>query len=108
MERVVVFGDGEVRRDANVTLSEEQYRQMAQGYRCCRCYGMVDSAFPESCGLPGCDGYKDGFPMRERQREVMEQEYDGYEWIGISRETHEAEQEKLDKLDIWTPSKRSK
>lgn len=108
-ERVVIFGDGEVRRDVNVTLTEEQLRQMVQGYRCCRCYGIVDTAFPETCGFPGCDGYPDGFPMRERQREVMEQEFDGEEWIGISRATHERLENELDqgpsrgRSRIWTP-----
>jgi hypothetical protein len=104
MDRAVRFADGEVRRDANVVLSEEQYRQMAQGYRCCRCYGIVDTAFPETCGFPGCDGYPAGFPMRERQREVMEQEFDGYEWVGISRETYERDMNALDrKLHPATP-----
>ncbi len=37
------------------------------------------------------DGYKDGFPMRERQRKVMEEEFDGYEGIY--------------ETDIWTPGK---
>ncbi|MBI3936409.1 MAG: hypothetical protein HY323_05485 [Betaproteobacteria bacterium] len=85
--RYVRYASGEVRRDVDVTLTEDQYRQMWQGYRCCRCYGIVSSAFPQTCGLPGCDGYPDGFPMAERQRQVMEAEYDGYKWIGPSRET---------------------
>lgn len=97
-ERIVLYADGSVRRDVDITLSEEQYRQMFQGYRCCRCYGMVETAFPESCGFPGCDGYRDGFPMRERQREVMEHEFDGYKWIGPSREFAEAADS-----PIWTP-----
>jgi len=103
MERRVVYADGEIRRDVNVTLDEETYNKMAAGYICCRCYGHVPHAFPEACGLPGCDGYKDGFPMKERQREVMEKEFDGYEWIGISRETYEREQEALNRPPIWTP-----
>lgn len=114
MERVVIHGDGTVTRDANVTLTEEQYKEMAQGYRCCRCYGHVTTAFPETCGFPGCDGYPDGFPMRERQREVLEKEFDGYEWVGISRETYERDMNMLDKKlhpakpkdsRIWIPGK---
>lgn len=110
-ERLVRYADGRVTRDANVTLSEEQYREMVAGYRCCRCYGLVDSAFPESCGFPFCDGYPEGFPMRERQREVLEREFDGEEWIGISRETYEREQAEADRLAhpskglIWIPGK---
>jgi hypothetical protein len=113
-ERVVRFADGEVRRDANVVLSEEQYRKMAAGYTCCRCYGDVShlGAFPETCGFPGCDGYPDGFPMRERQREVMEQEFDGYEWVGISKETYERDMNALDRKlhpstgGIWIPGQK--
>jgi hypothetical protein len=100
--RLVRYGDGEVRRDVDVTLTEEQYKRMAQGYVCCRCYGAVPHAFPENCGFPGCDGYPDGFPMRERQREVMEAEFDGYKWLGPSRETMRRLEER-----IWTPPKRS-
>ena len=110
-ERVTIYADGKARRDVNITFSEEQYREMVQGYRCCRCLAHVNEAFPETCGFPGCDGYPDGFPMRERQREVMEREFDGHEWIGISRETHEQEMNELDadtykhKPHIWVPGK---
>lgn len=106
-ERLVVYADGQVRRDVDVTLTEAQYRQMRQGYRCCRCYGLVESAFPESCGFPGCDGYSDGFPMRERQAAVMDAEFDGFKWIGPSRETLERIETPTAELDrasgIWTP-----
>jgi hypothetical protein len=113
MERVAVFGNGEVRRDANITLTEAQYRKMAQGYTCCRCYGDVShlGPFPESCGFPGCDDYPEGFPMKERQREVLEAEFDGYEWIGISRETYEREQNEIEpktikgQSTIWVPGR---
>lgn len=98
-ERVVLYADGEVRRDVDITFTEAQYKQMRQGYRCCRCYGIVDTAFPETCGFPGCDGYPDGFPMRERQREVLDREFDGLKWIGPSRETLE----RIEAPSIWTP-----
>lgn len=90
--RVVQYADGHLSRDADVTLTEEQYKEMAQGYRCCRCYGMLDTAFPETCGFPGCDGYPNGFPVRERQRKVMEEEFDGLKWIGPSRAMYERAQ----------------
>lgn len=71
---LVVYSDGEVRRDIDLYLTEDQYEKMKQGYMCCRCFELQETAFPETCGLPGCDGYPDGFPMRERQRQVMESE----------------------------------
>lgn len=105
-DRLVIYADGEVRHDVDITLTEEQYRQMRQGYRCCRCYGIVSSAFPETCGFPGCDGYPDGFPMRQRQAEVMDAEFDGHKWIGPSRETIERVETSMDELarrGIWLP-----
>lgn len=107
MERFVRYADGTASRDVDVTLTEDQYRQMANGYRCCRCYGLTDTAFPESCGFPGCDGYPKGFPMRERQRQVMEREFDGYKWIGPSRETKErleaSDETPRGRSRIWIP-----
>jgi hypothetical protein len=111
MERLAIFGDGEVRRDVNVTWTEEQYKEFVQGYRCIRCFGPTSEAFPEHCPTPFCDGYPEGFPMKERQREVMDKEFDGEEWIGISRETYEAEQNELEpkttkgQSRIWVPGK---
>lgn len=91
--QLAVFGDGEIRRDIDLYLTPEQYEQMRQGYQCCRCFEVVESAFPETCGVPGCDGYPNGFPMRERQREVMESE------MKDEFRTPQREKSSL----IWTP-----
>ena len=90
---LVLFADGEIRNDVDLYLTPEQYEQMKQGYMCCRCFEVVESAFPEACGLPGCDGYPQGFPMRERQREVMESEMKD-EYQSPKRETSSL---------LWTP-----
>ena len=110
--RRVVYGNGEVRQDVNVTWTEEQYREFTQGYRCAKCYVRVPHAFPETCGTPGCDGYPDGFPMREKQRQALEDDFDGMEWIGLSRETAERLANEIDKQGkpkgdshIWIPGK---
>jgi hypothetical protein len=87
--RLVRYSDGSVTRDVDQTYTEDDYRMMYQGYACCRCGKVQETAFPESCGFPYCDGYPDGFPMRERQRQVMDEEYDGEKWIGLTRETYE-------------------
>lgn len=81
MERRVVIGD-RVFQDADVTFTEEQYERLAHGYVCCRCYEPHDQAFPVRCKL--C-----GFPMRSEQAHAMEQEFEGYKWIGPSREMAE-------------------
>jgi len=110
-ERHIVYSDGHVARDVNITWTEHDYKQFAQGYRCVRCYAPVPHAFPDHCPTPFCDGYPDGFPMKERQRQVLEEEFDGFEWIGISRETHEREQNEMnpttgrDQSQIWVPGK---
>lgn len=96
--RIVVYADGTVRRDIDATYDEDDYRMMYQGYACCRCGKVQASAFPESCGFPGCDGYPNGFPMRERQRQVMDEEFEGEKWIGPSREMVERANQ-----PIWLP-----
>lgn len=99
--RLVVYADGSVKRDVDMTYTEDDYRMMYQGYACCRCGKVQHSAFPDTCGFAGCDGYPDGFPMRERQREVMDVEFDGEKWIGPSRETWE--RLNTPTSEIWTP-----
>ena len=71
---LVLYANGETRRDIEIHPTKEQYDLMRQGYMCIRCFELQETAFPETCGMPGCDGYRDGFPMRERQRDVMETE----------------------------------
>ena len=103
--RLTIYADGDVRRDIDATYTEDDYRRLAQGYACIRCGKVQTTAFPESCGFPGCDGYPDGFPMRERQAQVMEAEFDGYRWIGPSRETMERLETPVSELpQLWTPS----
>lgn len=70
----VRYANGDVKRDIDIHPTPEQYEMMKQGFMCIRCFELQDTAFPETCGLPGCDGYAKGFPMRERQRQVMESE----------------------------------
>lgn len=89
----VIYGNGEVRRDIEIYPTKEQYELLKQGYMCIRCFELQSEAFPETCGMKGCDGYPDGFPMRERQRDVMETEmYD------------EVRQQDKPSV-IWTPGK---
>lgn len=85
----VVYGNGDVRRDIDIYPTKEQYELMRQGYMCIRCFELQETAFPETCGVPGCDGYAKGFPMRERQREVMDSEMH--------------DEVRKPTTDIWTP-----
>lgn len=86
---LVIYGNGDVRRDIDIHPTKEQYEQMQQGFMCVRCFEPQETAFPETCGLRGCDGYRDGFPMRERQREVLAEMLDEIRKPSV----------------IWTPGK---
>lgn len=111
LERKVIYSDNRATRDVNITWTEQDYREFVQGYRCVRCYAHVDNAFPEHCPTPYCDGYPDGFPMKERQSRVLEEEFDGFEWIGLSRSTFERMQNEAEpkttkgQSQIWVPGK---
>lgn len=89
---IVVYGNGDMRRDIDIYPTEEQYNMMLQGYMCVRCFELQETPFPETCGLPGCDGYRDGFPMRERQRQVL-----------MSEMRDEVRTPSTVRSDIWLP-----
>lgn len=104
---LTVFPDGRVMRDPDVTVTEDQYQQMWQGYMCASCYEPLDPPFPKVCTLPGCN-----FPVRDEQRRYMTERFGGYKWIGPTKETVDrisAEDEKLDwaarprNPRIWVP-----
>jgi hypothetical protein len=72
--RIRTLPDGRQFRESTLTLTPEAIEQIWQGYRCARCLeheGIVPlGAFPERCPL--CQ-----FPMRELQREQLEQDFVG-------------------------------
>lgn len=78
---VTMFPDGRRFIDPDVSVDEDQYMQMWQGYMCAACYEPLDPPFPEVCSLPGC-----GFHVRDEQRRYMTERFGGYKWVGPSKE----------------------
>lgn len=62
--------------ESRITVSREMIEQMWQGYRCAACLEDVTEhglgAFPLTCPAAWCQ-----FPMRQRQRAQLEQDFVG-------------------------------
>lgn len=98
--------DGRTFRDLDVSVSEDDYRRIYNGWMCAWCYEPWDTQWPSECPLPGCWSPK---PMTEEaQRRYLHERF-GYRWIGISRETYERWANERDreewkpKTGIWLP-----
>ncbi len=67
--------DGEPRSGVNVVVSEDRWHEFRSGYRCLRCYGVQDEAFPEVCKARDLTGsWRCGFRMRDDQLRFLENE----------------------------------
>ena len=76
-----VYGD---RLGVKVTVDPETYEQFRTGYRCLKCYAAQDEPFPEKCIEWYC-----GFPIRDRQMDLLGFEYQGEEQLWPDREPME-------------------
>jgi hypothetical protein len=92
---LLIEPDGTVRRDANVFITENQYRQMRQGYLCPWCFHELRSAFDRTC-KGWCYGPYDA--SQEDWKAYMDERFGGVEWFGPSKKTLERME-----TDIWTP-----
>lgn len=100
LEWVVHTPDGRSMRDVDVSVTEEQYGQMWNGYMCAWCYQPWHDAWPKECTLTGCWSPK---PMSESvQRRYMDERF-GYRWFGISKETYERMADEKERAG-WKPS----
>lgn len=104
--------DGEMRSGVNVAMSAESFEQYRSGYRCLRCHGVQDEAFPEVCKVRDLTGtWKCGFKIREDQLRYLEAEHRGSQWYGPSPDDRDAwgdqdERENFQKrTGIWLPGK---
>lgn len=91
--------DGTVRRDANVLITEAQYRQMAAGYLCPWCYQQLDHAFVRTC-RDWCNGPRDA-GEREWQA-FMDERFGGVDWLGPSKATLARMENERDSR-VWVP-----
>ena len=103
---IVRFADGRVFRDYDVSVSEDEFRRMYQGYMCARCYEPFTSPFPEVCTLKGC-----GFHVRAEQRKELDDRFGGEKWLGPSKATLARLDNDIDKAftpkktGIWVPGR---
>ena len=91
--RVTVGPKGELRGEADVTITEEDYRRIWSGYMCPFCYEPLETAFVRTC-RSWCGGGNKLYSVDE-WHSFMEGTLDGYKWIGPSRETIEKLEESL-------------
>ena len=100
------MADGSVYVDADVSVTEADYRRMYNGYVCPWCYQVLDHAFERTCAA-WCHGGPD--VTVEAWREYLDTRFGGEKWIGPSRETLAAEQNEMDdfkrKTGIWVPGR---
>jgi hypothetical protein len=75
--RYHLMPDGRRRYEAKVTLTEEGYERLKQGYLCGRCLQDLTplGAFPEQC--PCC-----GFHVKELQAQQIERDFVGQQAVG--------------------------
>lgn len=101
MKRIIVLpGEDEPRTEADVTVTEEQYRRIWSGYQCPWCYQLLDHAFDRTCKEWCCGGNRDY--TEDEWHSFMDGHLDGYKWIGPSKETLERLGE-AESTEIWTP-----
>lgn len=89
------MSDGSTFLDSDVSVTEEDYRRMWQGFVCPFCYQILETAFERTC-KDWCIGGPELSP--DEWHGYMTQRFGGEKWLGPSRET-------LERLEspIWTP-----
>jgi hypothetical protein len=103
---LVKFPDGRIYRDGDVSVTEDEFRRMYQGYMCANCYEPFTSPYPEVCTLPGC-----GFRVKDEQRARLDEQFGGEKWLGPSPSTLARLDNEIDKAlsptktGIWVPER---
>lgn len=98
--RYVVYADGSVMRDPDITWDVEAYRRQRQGYQCPWCFQLLTTAFDRTACEDWCCGGK-GRTVDEWQA-YMDSEFEGERVFGL-REPAPAEPTKATKSGIWVP-----
>lgn len=86
-----ILPDGREFVDNTVTVSLEKAEMMWQGYLCASCLEPFREAYPEAC--PVC-----GFPVREHQRRLLEQDFKGVDPTVVGSFPLDRELEHLDRV----------
>ena len=99
------MADGSTLVDADVSVIEDDYRRMWQGFVCPYCYQILESAFERTC-KDWCIG---GPAVTvDDWHAYMTQRFGGEKWIGPSRELMDRLNTPADDLGIWTPPRASR
>jgi hypothetical protein len=99
---IVLPGENEPRGEADVTVSEEEYRRIYTGFECPWCYQVLATAYERTCKEWCCGG--DRVYTIDEWHAFMDGHLDGYKWIGPSREMVERlEARPASSSEIWTP-----
>jgi hypothetical protein len=72
---VVQMPDGRLLRGVDIIMTLEKVERIRLGRECLNCFEPQEVAFPERCSL--C-----GFPMKEEQLRIFEQEFAGETHVG--------------------------
>lgn len=79
--RVDVLPDGEMRHDAVVGLTQEDYNRLWNGWVCAWCYQLWPEQWPKHCTMPGCYSGTHGEDSNEMtpafQRRYLEERFLG-------------------------------
>jgi len=105
-EWLVVAPEG-VYREADVSVSEEEFARLWNGWMCAWCYEPWDTQWPERCPVSGC--WSGPEMSEERQRRYLSERFGGEKWLGPSRGTVDAWANQADRVSaprksgIWVP-----
>ena len=96
-------------READVSVTEDQYRQMYNGYTCAWCGEVWPERWPSKCTLPGCWSGEE--MSEEKQRRYLDERFGGEKWFGPTKATLERMENADDragwkaKTGIWLPGR---
>jgi hypothetical protein len=93
-DRILVTPEG-VYSDVIAAVSEDEYRQMRQGYMCSFCLGPWHERWPKKCPSM-CWLFGNGV-TQEDQHKYMDETY-GETWLGISPGTKESWENVADRM----------
>lgn len=72
------------RQDAKITFTRDQFERLCAGHICVICLEPLETAFPKNCSNPYCP-WPGGFPVRDKQLEILHQRFKGSEFLGSKK-----------------------
>lgn len=99
-DEVFQLADGRVARGNEIVMTEDQFEQIRQGYRCIAClHAPQPQPFPQHCVEPYCR-----FPMRDQQADELARQMRGRTDLWPNRGGGDPERERWQPSSgIWVP-----